>query len=102
MRSSTPEWCKKVAGATPINQAEPRQVATIAGEVERLRIRPEHGVRAIEATLADGSGSITAVWLGRRSIKGLALGRRMVIGGRLAEKDGQRAIMNPTYEFADS
>ena len=94
-------WALEIEGVIPIGQAEPRAMVKVAGVVERLRVRPQMGVPAIEAVLADGTGTCTAVWMGRRSIKGLELGRRMVIDGRLAVKDGDLQIMNPTYEFAD-
>ncbi len=94
-------WAREIPGVTPIGETQPRSVVKVAGVVGRLRIRPQKGVPAIEATLDDGTGTCTAVWLGRRSIKGLTLGRRMVLNGRLAEKDGDLQIMNPMYEFAD-
>lgn len=94
-------WAQEIPGVVPIGEAEPRAEVKVAGVVDRLRVRPQKGVPAIEAVLADGTGMCTAVWLGRRSIKGLELGRRMVIEGRLAVKDGDRQIMNPSYEFAD-
>ncbi|HEX9697726.1 MAG TPA: OB-fold nucleic acid binding domain-containing protein [Actinomycetota bacterium] len=94
-------WAKEIPGVVAIGDAEPRAEVKVAGVVERLRVRPQKGVPAIEAVLVDGTGMCTAVWLGRRSIKGLELGRRMVIEGRLALKDGDRQIMNPTFEFAD-
>lgn len=94
-------WAAETPGVTPIGHAVTRQVVKVGGVVERLRIRPQKGVPAIEAMLSDGTGTCTAVWLGRRSIKGLTLGRRMLIEGRLAERDGERAIMNPAFEFAD-
>ncbi|HVL89438.1 MAG TPA: OB-fold nucleic acid binding domain-containing protein [Actinomycetota bacterium] len=94
-------WAQEIPGVVSIGEAEPRAEVKVAGVVERLRVRPQKGVPAIEAVLVDGTGMCTAVWLGRRSIKGLELGRRMVIEGRLAVKDGDRQIMNPTFEFAD-
>lgn len=94
-------WALEIPGVVPIGQAAPRDMVKVAGVVDRLRVRPQKGVPAIEAVLVDGTGMCTAVWLGRRSIKGLELGRRMVIEGRLAVKDGDLQIMNPTYEFAD-
>lgn len=94
-------WALEIPGVVAIGAAAPREVVKVAGVVDRLRIRPQKGVPAIEATIDDGTGVCTAIWLGRRSIKGLVLGRRMVIEGRLAVKDGDLQIMNPAYEFAD-
>ncbi|MGH2830197.1 MAG: OB-fold nucleic acid binding domain-containing protein, partial [Actinomycetota bacterium] len=99
--SDAGRWGLEIPGVVPISTADPRTLVKVAGVVDRLRVRPQKGVPAIEATIDDGSGTCTAVWLGRRSIKGLTLGRRMVIEGRLAEREGDLQIMNPTYEFAD-
>ncbi|MHB8513050.1 MAG: OB-fold nucleic acid binding domain-containing protein [Actinomycetota bacterium] len=85
--------------ATPISKIAARDLVTVAGKVERLRIRPQKGAPAIEATIADGTGRCTAVWMGRRSIKGLTLGSRMIIEGRVALKDNCYQILNPTFEL---
>lgn len=94
-------WAREIPGVISIGSVTARDVVKVAGVVERLRLRPQRGVPAIEATLNDGTGVCTAVWMGRRSMRGLTLGRRMVIEGRLASKDGDYQIMNPTFEFAD-
>lgn len=94
-------WTRDVPGVKMIGSVTARDVVKVAGIVDRLRIRPQNGVPAIEATIVDGTGICTAVWLGRRSIKGLTLGRRIVLEGRLAQKDGEYQIMNPAFEFAD-
>ena len=94
------EWCQTVSGVTLIRDVESRSVAIIAGVVEGLRVRPREGVQAIEATLTDGTGTVTAVWLGRRSIPGLNLGARLVLRGRLGGDPSRLQMMNPAYEFA--
>lgn len=94
------EWARTVPGATLIADAEPRTVARVAGVVESLRVRPREGVQAVEAVVGDGSGTITAVWLGRRSVPGLMLGSRLVLEGRLGGDRARLQVMNPTFEFA--
>lgn len=94
------EWASTVPGASAIADAQPRSVARVAGVVEGLRVRPREGVQAIEAVISDGSGTVTAVWLGRRSIPGLSLGARMIVEGRLGGEPARLHIMNPTFEFA--
>jgi len=93
-------WANSVPGTTAIADVEPRTVARIAGVVEGLRVRPREGVQAIEAVLSDGSGTVTAVWLGRRSLPGLALGARLIVEGRCGGARAQLQVMNPHYEFA--
>lgn len=93
-------WASSQPGVTLIAQAEPRTVARIAGVVESMRVRPREGVQAVEAVLTDGSGTVTAVWLGRRTVPGVLLGSRMILEGRLGGERARLQIMNPTYEFA--
>ena len=94
------EWAAGVPGTTAIVEAKPRTVARVAGVVEGIRVRPREGVPAIEAVVTDGSGSVTAVWLGRRTLPGLSLGCRMVLEGRLGGDPRNLQVMNPRYEFA--
>ena len=94
------DWAEHVEGCTLVRDTKPREVATIAGVVESLRVRPREGVSAIEATVSDGTGTVTAVWLGRRTIPGLQLGVRMVLRGRLGGTPESLQLMNPQYEFA--
>jgi hypothetical protein len=94
------EWAEGQVGCTLIADAKPRQMARIAGIVEGIRVRPREGVPAIEAVVTDGSGSVTAVWLGRRILPGLALGKRLILEGRLGGDPRNLQLMNPTYEFA--
>ena len=94
------EWAAAQAGVTLIADVQPRSVARIAGIVEGIRVRPREGVPAIEAVVTDGSGSVTAVWLGRRLLPGLQLGRKLTLEGRLGGDPRNLQIMNPRYEFA--
>jgi hypothetical protein len=96
------QWAATVPGCTLIGQAEPRSIVKIAGVVEGLRVRPREGVPAIEAVIGDGSGQVTAVWLGRRQISGLTLGARVVVEGRLGGEAGRLVVMNPKTEFAST
>jgi len=94
------EWAAAQEGVTLIVDVQPRSVARIAGIVEGIRVRPREGVPAIEAVVTDGSGSVTAVWLGRRLLPGLQLGRKLTLEGRLGGDPRNLQIMNPRYEFA--
>jgi hypothetical protein len=49
--------------------------------------------------ISDGTGEISVVWMGRRSIPGLRLGTRVVVEGVLAEGRGRRKMVNPKFEF---
>lgn len=93
------EWAESQSECTLIGGAQQRSVVRVAGVVEALRVRPRQGVPQIEAQISDGTGSVTAVWVGRRSIPGLALGVRMIIEGRLGAGPDGPQIMNPRFEF---
>ena len=96
------DWAATLDGVTLITDAKPRTVARVAGIVEGIRVRPREGLPAIEAVVTDGSGTVTAVWLGRRSLSGLQLGRKVILEGRLAGDPRSLQLMNPRYEFAGS
>ncbi|MDQ2625349.1 MAG: OB-fold nucleic acid binding domain-containing protein [Actinomycetota bacterium] len=87
------------AGCTPVAAVEPRSLARVTGVVRSVTVRPRAGVQAFEAELYDGSGSLRLLFLGRRQIPGLDVGRHLVAEGRVAELDGGRVIFNPRYEL---
>lgn len=92
-------WAATVPGTVRIEQAEPRRRVRLAGMVRRITIRPVEGFEAMEVVLSDGTGEVVARWLGRRSIKGLALGSRLRVEGVLGVEQGHRRMVNPTFEF---
>lgn len=98
--ASVYDWARTIAGTTPMDRAEPRTLAKLAGVVEGLRVSRRAGVASYEATLSDGTGRVTVTFLGRGSVPGLSLGRRMVVEGRLGGTAGALQVMNPAYEFA--
>ena len=93
-------WSGKIPGAVPIAEAEPRKRVRLAGVVRRITVRPLEGNESLEAIVFDGTGEVTVTWMGRRAIRGLSLGTRLVVEGLLAEQRGERRLVNPTFEFA--
>lgn len=87
------------ADCTPIAAIEYRQRARVAGRVHAMRVQPYGGVASLECTLADETGGIALVFLGRRSIAGMKVGTRLTAEGTVGEDRGRLAILNPTYEF---
>lgn len=87
------------AGATAIAQVADRQRATLRGTITVLTMKPRSGTPWLEAEFSDGSGSITLIWMGRRSIPGVIAGREMTVEGRVSDVDGQRRMYNPRYEL---
>lgn len=93
------EWCRAIPGTVRIADAPLRQHVKLAGVVRRITVRPLEGNESLEALLYDGTGEVTVVWMGRRSIPGLRLGTRIVVDGLLAEQRGDRRLVNPSFEF---
>jgi RecG-like helicase len=92
-------WCSGIPGTVRIRDATPRTRVKLAGVVRRITIRPLEDNESLEALLDDGTGEVTVVWMGRRSIPGLNLGTRLIVEGLLAEQRGEHRIVNPRFEF---
>jgi hypothetical protein len=70
-----------------------------AGEVTAVRIVPRAGADALEVTVADGRGSVVAVFLGRRKIAGMSPGKRLMAEGVAVARGPERLVYNPWYRF---
>src|SRR3954454_14638272 len=86
-------------GAEAVSDCRDRTGVTVFGTVRAVTIRPRAGTPALEAELYDGSGVVTLVWLGRRTLSGVAAGRQLTATGRLTTAEGRRLIYNPRYEL---
>jgi RecG-like helicase len=93
-------WAQNVPGSVRIAEAQPRSRVKLAGVVRRITVRPLEGHESLEAILFDGTGEVTVMWMGRRAIRGLTLGTRLIVEGLLAEQRSERRLVNPTFEFA--
>lgn len=95
-------WCAE-HGGTPLDRLQLRQPVRIAGEIRSVRIVPRAGAASLEATVQDGRGSVTAVFLGRRKIAGLSPGRRVMLEGVVTchrQATGADSLMyNPVYQL---
>ena len=56
-------------------------------------------MQIVEAEFTDGSGTVTLIWMGRRSIPGITAGRELIVSGRVSFVDGERRVYNPLYEL---
>lgn len=92
-------WASAIPGTVRIKDVDPRNRAKLAGVVRRITVRPLEGHESLEALLWDGTGDVSVVWMGRRSIPGLSLGTRLVVEGMVADQRGRRRIVNPSFEF---
>jgi hypothetical protein len=95
-RRALEQFCDEL-GLMSMTEVEPRTPVRVAGEVRSVRIVPRAGAAALEVTITDGRGAVTAVFLGRRKITGLSPGRRVIVDG-VAGRDGTRLLLyNPEY-----
>ena len=78
-----------------------RHRVRVSGAVRALRVNPVAGIAALECTLVDDSGGISVVFLGRREIAGVNIGRRMTVDGMVIEHHGRLAIINPVYRLEE-
>jgi hypothetical protein len=92
------EWCTS-AGFPALSDIQMRVPVRVGGEVRSIRIVPRAGADALEATITDGHGVLTAVFLGRRKILGISPGRRVFLEGVVTKDRSQRVMYNPVYEF---
>ena len=86
-------------GCIAIANASPRVRIRVAGDIVRVRTVPTSGQPTLEIRVDDGSGYVTAVWFGRRSIGGLTLGRRVTIEGVARVERGRLVFANPAYDL---
>jgi hypothetical protein len=93
-------WAESVPGVRRIAGCPSREPVRVAGQVSRLTLRPTNGSLSLEAVVSDGTGEVTASWLGRSHIPGMSLGTPVVLEGVIAADNGSYRMVNPRFEFA--
>jgi len=83
--------------ATPIAETQARRRTVVCGKVTRMTARPTSGQPALAVTISDDTGTVTAVWTGRREIGGITLGRRVAIEGVPVLRGDHLEFTNPGY-----
>ncbi|HEY2956671.1 MAG TPA: OB-fold nucleic acid binding domain-containing protein [Actinomycetota bacterium] len=84
---------------TPIAQARARVRARFEGEIRRVRIQPMAAVPTLVVMLEDGTGRLSALFMGRRGIAGVECGRRLAIEGTPVAGERGLTLYNPAYEL---
>lgn len=90
---------REFQGCRMINGLADRELVSVYGELKNVSLAPRAGTPTLEASLYDGSGAVTLVWLGRRKIAGIKCGASLIASGRVSCQDGQRTMYNPRYEL---
>ncbi|HEY0520662.1 MAG TPA: hypothetical protein VGC84_14290 [Ilumatobacteraceae bacterium] len=62
-----------------------------------MTARPTSNQPALAISVADNTGTVTAVWTGRREIGGVTLGRRIVLWGVPVMHGDHLEFTNPRY-----
>ena len=89
-------------GPMPIANVRWRERVTVEGRVKSLRVRPLADVPSLECVLTDGSGSISAVFHGRREIAGITVGTILQVNGTAVDHHGRLALLNPLYTLLET
>ena len=72
----------------PIEGLPLRAPVRVGGEVTRMRITPRSGTPALEVVVSDGTGDLTVVFTGRRSIGGMySTAKRILVGKPIPSAD---------------
>ena len=96
----------QVAGATDDN-AEVRPIgsltepvkATLEGRVISMAIRPVEQNSVLAVEVADETGTLTALFYGRKHIPGVECGGRLRLHGTVGIRNGRPVMINPVYEL---
>jgi hypothetical protein len=99
LADETRAWAETVPQTQRIGDCPVRERVRIAGAVRRLTVRPVEGFESLEAVISDGTGEVTAQWMGRSQIPGLRLGTRLILEGVMGRNEPLK-IVNPQFEFA--
>jgi len=87
------------AAVTPIGSLRGPGKATVEGRVFTLAIRPVEQNSVLAAEVSDETGSITALFYGRKQIPGVDCGSRVRLHGTVGIREARPVMINPSYEL---
>jgi amino acid transporter len=87
---------------TAIGDVRWRDQVRVRGKVKTVRVAPQHDVPVYECVVDDGSGTILAVFLGRRELAAVGCGTKLELIGTVGVHRDRLAILNPTYTVLHS
>lgn len=96
-REPSPSDSSPAPASVPIADVPERQFVCVSGKVTRMTARPTSGQPALAVNVSDETGTVTAVWTGRRAIGGITLGRRIAIKGIAIAHGAHLEFTNPSY-----
>ncbi len=72
---------------------------TVEGRVMSLAIRPVEQNSVLACEISDETGSLTALFYGRKQIPGVDCGSRIRLQGSVGIREGRPVMINPIYEL---
>lgn len=87
------------AGAVRADCCHAGEKVEILGKLRMVQLQPCDSLAALVAELYDGTDAVQLIWLGRRSIAGIEAGRTIRATGRIALRNGHKAMYNPSYQL---
>jgi hypothetical protein len=81
-----------------ICEIRPQDRVEVTGTIITVAALSISGCPACRYTLADGTGQVDLMFLGRIAIRGLDCGTRCTVVGTVATRDDRIVIWNPFYE----
>ncbi|HMG39944.1 MAG TPA: amino acid permease [Acidimicrobiales bacterium] len=87
---------------TPIGDARWRDRVRVQGKVRSVRVAPRHDVPVFECVVDDGTGTVIAVFLGRRELAAVNVGTQVELVGTIGIHRSRLALLNPTYRVVTS
>jgi hypothetical protein len=76
-----------------------RRPVRVTGFVSSMVIPPSSAPCSVEIDVFDGTGTVTAIWLGQTRIPGIGPGTRLVLEGVAARRGHHKVMYNPRYEI---
>ncbi|APA99904.1 OB-fold nucleic acid binding domain-containing protein [Nocardia seriolae] len=89
----------EASGACRASECRRGEEVTMIGRLRSVEACPKAGGAEVAAEFFDGTDSVELVFIGRRRIPGIEPGRRILVRGRIGERDGGKVIYNPYYEL---
>ncbi|WP_429417262.1 OB-fold nucleic acid binding domain-containing protein [Nocardia sp. GAS34] len=92
----------QASGACQAAECRRGEEVTMLGRLRSVEECPQAATGCLEAEFFDGTDAVTLVWIGRRRIPGIEPGRRILVRGRIGDRDGAKVIFNPYYELREN
>ena len=97
--ASAPANGQRRSAVVPIGDVRWRQHTRVRGRIRSMRVQPWANVASLECVVVDDTGGLVVVFLGRRQVAGLELGRWLYAEGVVGNHRGYLAILNPEIDL---